>query len=97
MPGVGVVLPDASTVVDADSSSSRRWFPVALAVVTFSALSLAAGLTSDGFLEADACTHYLYARFALEEPHYFANVWVARCARGCTRFPRRWRGGRACR
>src|SRR5688572_18016059 len=75
MPGVGVVLPDASTVVDADSSSSRRWFPVALAVVTFSALSLAAGLTSDGFLEADACTHYLYARFALEEPHYFANVW----------------------
>jgi hypothetical protein len=57
--------------------SARRWTPLtlALSVLVFAGLSLAAGLTSEGFLEADACTHYLYARFALQEPHYFANVW----------------------
>src|SRR5687767_108535 len=53
----------------------RRWLPVILAITIFSALSLAAAFTSRGFLEADACTHYLYARFAWEEWHYFTNVW----------------------
>ena len=41
----------------------------------FSALSITCAITSAGFLEADACTHYQYARFALEEPHYLVNVW----------------------
>lgn len=56
-------------------SGPRRWMPVALAIGIFSALSLAAAITSAGFLEADACTHYLYSRFAWEEWHYFTNVW----------------------
>ena len=44
-------------------------------IAFFSILSLAASITSRGFLEADACTHYLYARFALDEPHYLVNIW----------------------
>jgi hypothetical protein len=44
-------------------------------ILLFAALSLAASITSDGFLEADGCTHYLYARFAFDEPHYFVNIW----------------------
>ena len=49
--------------------------PVTLAIVCFAALSIAAAITSEGFLEADACTHYLYARFAFQQPHYFINIW----------------------
>lgn len=49
--------------------------PIVIAAVLFSVLSLWAAVTSEGFLEADACTHYLYARFALAEPHYLVNVW----------------------
>src|SRR5688572_29182027 len=77
MSGLGALLRDVLPVAhdEVRSSSSRTRLAVALAVLIFGSLSLAAGLMSDGFLEADACTHYLYARFALEEPHYFANVW----------------------
>jgi hypothetical protein len=47
-----------------------------LAIGIFAALSLAAGFSSVGFLEADGCTHYLYARFALRgSPHFLVNVW----------------------
>ncbi len=49
--------------------------PLATAILIFAALSLVAAITSDGFLEADGCTHYLYARYALLEPHYLVNVW----------------------
>jgi hypothetical protein len=58
-----------------DRILQRRWLPVVLSVTIFAVLSLAAAVTSKGFLEADACTHYLYARFAWEEWHYFTNVW----------------------
>jgi hypothetical protein len=53
----------------------RPWLPIVLATVIFASLSLAAAIASDGFLEADACTHYLYARFAIGETHYLVNVW----------------------
>lgn len=49
--------------------------PVLLAIAIFAALSVAGSITSEGFLEADSCTHYLYARFAFEHPHYFVNIW----------------------
>ena len=49
--------------------------PLLLAILIFSLLSLLASRTSDGFLEADGCTHYLYARYAFAEPHYLVNVW----------------------
>lgn len=53
--------------------SARSGLLVACAV--FAALSTWMNFASTGFLEADGCTHYLYARFAFEEPHYFVNVW----------------------
>ena len=53
----------------------REWLPIVLATAIFAALSLTAAITSPGFLEADACTHYQYARFALGEEHYLVNVW----------------------
>jgi hypothetical protein len=49
--------------------------PIAIAVALFSAASIYAAITSNEFLEADGITHYLYARFALTEPHYLLNVW----------------------
>jgi hypothetical protein len=53
----------------------REWLPVALAAIVFATLSVTAAVKSEGFLEADACTHYQYAKFALAEPHYLVNVW----------------------
>jgi hypothetical protein len=52
-----------------------EWFAMCLAGAIFAGLSVAAAVTSSGFLEADGCTHYQYARFALGEPHYLVNVW----------------------
>ncbi|CAN5452313.1 hypothetical protein BH09PLA1_BH09PLA1_19070 [soil metagenome] len=54
-------------------SSNRSIIPIAIA--TFALLSLAVSITSDGFLEADGCTHYMYAKFAFSEPHYLINIW----------------------
>jgi hypothetical protein len=65
-------VPDDSPDVP---STKREWLPVAIAAVIFAAQSLTAAVKSEGFLEADACTHYQYARFALGEPHYLVNVW----------------------
>ncbi len=56
-------------------SPKSRLVPAFIAIIIFSSLSLASNLASEGFLEADGCTHYLYARFAIEEPHYLVNVW----------------------
>lgn len=53
----------------------RERVAIVLAVAIFASLSIAGSLTSEGFLEADACTHYLYARFAFEHPHFFVNIW----------------------
>jgi len=46
-----------------------------LAIAIFSVLSAWAGIKSKGFLEADGCVHYEYARFAVSEHHLFTNVW----------------------
>src|SRR3954471_655900 len=48
---------------------------VTIGAVVFAGLSIYESFASPGFLEADSCTHYLYARFALREPHYLVNVW----------------------
>ena len=53
----------------------RPWLPIVLAAVIFASLSLWGAIASEGFLEADACTHYLYARYAVGETHYLVNVW----------------------
>jgi hypothetical protein len=62
----------------ADPARLRRpsyWPAAAVAMIIFAALSAAAGIYSEGFLEADACTHYLYSRFGLSEPHLLVDVW----------------------
>lgn len=46
-----------------------------LGSVIFAALAIGFALAGDGFLEADACTHYLIARWALAEPHQLVSVW----------------------
>ena len=47
-----------------------------LALLAFAALSAWAAIASDGFVEADGCTHYLYARFAVDHPYLLVNVWA---------------------
>ncbi len=49
--------------------------PAVVAICIFAALSVTAAITSTGFLEADSCTHYLYARYAFAEPYLFVNIW----------------------
>jgi hypothetical protein len=64
--------------------------PILLAIGIFAALSIASSVTSDGFLEADACTHYLFARFALQEPHFLVNVWGRPVCTGIYAIPAIW-------
>ncbi|CAN5615045.1 hypothetical protein BH10PLA1_BH10PLA1_08390 [soil metagenome] len=47
-----------------------------LALLTFGAISAWAAVASDGFVEADGCTHYLYARFAIDHPYLMVNIWA---------------------
>ena len=49
---------------------------VLLAAAALAILSIAAAIVSDGFIEADAATHFAYARFALHEPWVFVNIWA---------------------
>ena len=53
-----------------------RW-PVAvwLPMAVFAVLSVLAAATSQGFLEADACTHYLSASFGFKQPLRLVSVW----------------------
>jgi hypothetical protein len=46
------------------------------AALALAILSVAAAVTSDGFLEADAATHFAYARYALHDPDCLVNVWA---------------------
>jgi hypothetical protein len=73
---VSTVVDYKSPLID-DPPSSRRTdlLPIALSVLIFSAASIWCAITSDGFLEADSLTHYLYARFAILETHYLVNIW----------------------
>jgi hypothetical protein len=61
-----------------EASAQARWpdrMPFLAAVVVFAGLSILCATTSSGFLEADGCTHYLYARFAFAYPAYFVDIW----------------------
>src|SRR3954451_13063731 len=66
-------LPQEKLTADITERSSLR--PLAIAMAIFAVLSAYAAVKSQGFLEADAVTHYLFARFALHEHHYLVNVW----------------------
>ena len=56
----------------------RGWPPaasLAVAIGVFAALSLYCNVRSEGFLEADAMTHFTFSRHADTEPAYYTNVW----------------------
>src|SRR5690242_9950560 len=65
------VVSDQPAELQRPASSLRADFvPILLSVLIFSAASIWCAIKSDGFLEADSLTHYLYARFAILETHY---------------------------
>src|SRR3954451_2532551 len=53
----------------------RNRLALLLAILTFAALSTWCSIKSVGFLEADAMTHYMFARFSFREWSYFVNFW----------------------
>ena len=69
------------------SLSSGGGRAVAAAVAIFAAASLLAAVTSDGFLNADAATHFAYARHAIRDPYALVNVWARPLATGLFMFP----------
>jgi hypothetical protein len=60
-----------SFVLDPARDTRAAW----VAVLVFAILSLACAVTSNGFLTADALTHYLYAKHALHDPSLLVDVW----------------------
>ncbi len=57
------------------NNSPRIPAGVWLAGGLFAILSISAAITSSGFLEADACTHYLSASFGFRQPLRLVSVW----------------------
>ncbi len=49
--------------------------PTLLAILVFAALSAYCSVRSEGFIAADACMHYLAARYAFASPQNFVDVW----------------------
>ena len=57
------------------SGSGSDRVTLAVAVACFAAVSAYFAVTSNAFLEGDACTHFMYARAAWSAPYYLVNVW----------------------
>src|SRR5438477_12247668 len=60
------------------SDRRRDWaspLAIVLACLIFGGLSTYLSYYSDSDLEADATTHFLFARLALVKYHYMASVW----------------------
>jgi len=66
-----------SETTELEDLSARRIDRRALVITTliFSTLSVWMAIASKDFLEADAVTHYLARRFALEQPLHIVGVW----------------------
>ena len=71
-----------------------RFVPVLLAIAVFAALSTYCAIRSEGFITADACMHYLSARYAFSSPQNFVDVWNRPLAVALYSVPA-WFGGRA--
>lgn len=82
----------AARLPDPLEGASFNAVAMGIAAIIFGTLSVICAVTSDGFLEADACTHYMFARFALDEPHYLVNVWGRPLVTGLYALPA-WIGG----
>ncbi len=68
-------LSESQSIGLEEDAARRGWRVIAVAVSVFVLLWLYAAVSSEGFIEADARTHYLSARFALSQPHRFISVW----------------------
>ena len=71
-------MPSVQTAPPMQIAAPRNWNELsllALVASVFLALSRYYGSVSDGFLEADAAVHFMYARHAFTEPHYFVDIW----------------------
>ena len=80
----------------ASTRTPARWTGaagIAAVVLVFSGLSLACAALSDGFVTADACTHYLYAKYALGDPVNLVDVWARPFCTALFALPAHW-GGR---
>ncbi len=68
----------ASSDADVESALTPSIFkspPEIAALSIFAVLSLYCAWLSDGFVAADACTHYLFAKYAFSDPVNFVDVW----------------------
>jgi hypothetical protein len=73
-----------------DDQPDAKALIVAMAV--FALLSALMAVMSQGFLEADGVTHYLFARYALREPQYLVNVWGRPLFTALYALPAAWGG-----
>ena len=85
--------PAASLAVPEISNRSASDRTRLLAIAIFAILSCYCAFTSQGFVAADACMHYLYARFAIHEPAYLVDVWGRPLVTALYVLPAAW-GGR---
>src|SRR3954469_23406447 len=75
-------------VLDPARDTRAAW----AAVLVFSVLSLACAIASDGFLTADALSHYLYAKYALHDPTLLVDVWGRPLVTGLYALPAHFAG-----
>jgi hypothetical protein len=75
-------------VLDPARDTRAAW----VAVLVFAVLSLACAVASDGFLTADALTHYLYAKYALHDPTLLVDVWGRPLVTGLYALPAHFAG-----
>jgi len=68
-----IATPAGPSLLESDRRSSGR--AIILAIVIFAFLSTICSIFSDGFIAADACVHYMYARFCFQEPMRLVDVW----------------------
>ena len=61
---------------DADVASMQSRTHGVWVVVGFLILTIVLAIRSDGFIAADACTHFLYAKYAFADPVNLVDVWA---------------------
>jgi hypothetical protein len=76
------------SLIDPRTRHRAAW----VAVLVFAVLSLTCAVTSDGFLTADALTHYLYAKHAFHDPSLLVDVWGRPLVTGLYALPAHFAG-----
>ena len=65
-----------STLERGSSRQPATALPAIIALLIFSTLSILCAIRSEGFVADDACTHYLYAKYAFSDPINLVDVWA---------------------